>query len=57
MKSLGFDSVWLQPVMVPKWERGKIENAFVSSSKKYKNKKLTIASFGGYHIYLCYVFD
>ncbi len=47
MKSLGFDSVWLQPVMVPKWERGKIENAFVSSSKKYKNKKLTIASFGG----------
>ena len=47
MKSLGFDSVWLQPVMVPKWERGKIEKAFISTSRKYKNKKLTIASFGG----------
>jgi carboxypeptidase Q len=47
MRSLGFDSVWLQPVMVPKWERGKIEKAFISSSKKYYNKKLTIASFGG----------
>ena len=47
MNSLGFDSVWLQPVMVPKWERGKIEKAFISTSNKYKNKKLTIASFGG----------
>ncbi|MCX6167765.1 MAG: M20/M25/M40 family metallo-hydrolase [Ignavibacteriales bacterium] len=47
MKSLGFDSVWLQPVMVPKWERGKIEKAFVSNSKNFRNKKLTIVSFGG----------
>ena len=47
MKSCGFDSVWLQPVMVPKWERGKIEKSFVSGSKKYLNKKLTIVSLGG----------
>ncbi|PKL83476.1 MAG: peptidase M28 family protein [Ignavibacteriae bacterium HGW-Ignavibacteriae-3] len=47
MKSLGFDSVWLQPVMVPKWVRGKTEKASISYSKKYKNKKLTIVSFGG----------
>ncbi len=47
MSECGFDSVWLQPVMVPKWVRGKIENAYISKSKKYLNKKLTIASYGG----------
>jgi carboxypeptidase Q len=47
MKSLGLDSVWLQPVMVPKWQRGKIEKAFISTSKKYSKKKLNIVSFGG----------
>lgn len=47
MKECGFDSVWLQPVMVPKWVRGKIEIAYISKSKKYLNKKLTIASYGG----------
>lgn len=47
MRSCGFDSVWLQPVMVPKWERGKIERAFVSRSKKFQNKKLAIVSLGG----------
>ena len=47
IKECGFDSVWLQPVMVPKWVRGKIENAYISNSKKYLNKKLTIVSFGG----------
>jgi len=47
MKSLGFDSVWLQPVMVPHWERGNIESAVVVSSGKYRNKKLAIASLGG----------
>jgi hypothetical protein len=26
MKSLGFDKVWLQPVMVPHWERGNAES-------------------------------
>jgi len=47
MKECGFDSVWLQPVMVPKWVRGKIEKAYISKSKKYLNKKLTIVSYGG----------
>ena len=47
MEECGFDSVWLQPVMVPKWVRGKIEKAYISKSKKYLNKKLTIVSYGG----------
>lgn len=47
MHECGFDSVWLQPVMVPKWERGTIEKAIVSRSKKYFNKKLNIVSLGG----------
>lgn len=47
MSECGFDSVWLQPVMVPKWVRGKIEKAYISKSKKYLNKKITIVSYGG----------
>ncbi|MBI5730996.1 MAG: M20/M25/M40 family metallo-hydrolase [Ignavibacteriales bacterium] len=47
MKECGFDSVWLQPVMVPKWVRGKIEKAYISKSKKLNGKKLTIVSYGG----------
>lgn len=29
MESLGLDSVWLQPVKVPHWERGKKEQGFI----------------------------
>ncbi len=47
MKELGFDSVWLQPVMVPHWVRGEVESAVISHSKKYKGRKLEIAAFGG----------
>ena len=47
MIECGFDSVWLQPVMVPKWVRGKIESAEISVSKNKLRKKLTIVSFGG----------
>ena len=47
MEKSGFDSVWLQPVMVPHWERGKVESAIIISSKKFRNKKLSIASLGG----------
>jgi len=47
MKEAGFDKVWLQKTMVPRWLRGKGENAFISSSKKYKGRKLKIASLGG----------
>ncbi len=47
MKECGFDSVWLQPVMVPHWVRGNAAQASISSSKKYKNEKLKILAFGG----------
>lgn len=47
MISLGFDSVWLQPVMVPRWERGDVESAVIVSSKIFTYKKLSIASLGG----------
>lgn len=47
MKSAGFDSVWLQPVMVPNWKRGSLEEALIIKSKKYKGRKLNITAFGG----------
>lgn len=47
MKEAGFDKVWLQKTMVPKWERGKKEKAYVSSSKNWKGRKLNIAALGG----------
>ncbi len=47
MKEAGFDKVWLQKTMVPKWERGKKEKAFISSSGKWKGRKLNIAALGG----------
>lgn len=34
MKELGFDSVWLQPVMVPHWVRGKKEIAKILTKKR-----------------------
>lgn len=43
----GFDKVWLQPVSVPKWERGKIENAVITEPAEYGNHELTISSLGG----------
>ena len=33
MDTLGFDSVWLQPVMVPHWERGVNEQVVMVSNK------------------------
>lgn len=46
MIQLGFDKVWLQPVMVPHWERGELEEAFIVEGIN-KGKKLHIASLGG----------
>ncbi|OGU56495.1 MAG: hypothetical protein A2V66_05935 [Ignavibacteria bacterium RBG_13_36_8] len=46
LKSIGCDSVWLQPVMVPHWVRGNTEKAYISSSKLYKGKELSVASLG-----------
>ncbi|MEW6195846.1 MAG: hypothetical protein AB1521_11900 [Bacteroidota bacterium] len=42
-----FDKVWLQPVMVPKWIRGKTELAQISKSGKYSGKMLNITALGG----------
>ncbi len=47
MESLGFDKVWLQPVMVPHWIRGNIEQAKIVDSKLFNNRKLVIADLGG----------
>lgn len=47
MKELGFDSVWLQPVMVPHWVRGNEESAVINSSKFFKGRKLNISAYGG----------
>ncbi|MEW6507559.1 MAG: M20/M25/M40 family metallo-hydrolase [Bacteroidota bacterium] len=47
MESIGLDSVWLQPVMVPRWVRNDVETARISYSKRYKGRNLNIASFGG----------
>jgi carboxypeptidase Q len=45
MEKMQLDSVWLQPVMVPHWERGIIEEAVVTSA--FGTKKLSIAALGG----------
>lgn len=44
---MGLDSVWLQPVMVPKWERGNLELAEIVKSKRFRGRKLSITAFGG----------
>lgn len=38
MKTLGLDSLWLEPVMVPKWVRGAKEEAYILS----QNKKIPV---------------
>lgn len=43
MKLLGFDKVWLQPVMVPHWERGEAESCKILDL----NKELTVLALGG----------
>ena len=43
MKSLGFDKVWLQPVMVPHWERGDVESCTMLDS----GKELSVLALGG----------
>lgn len=47
MEMIGCDSVWLQPVMVPHWERGDIEKVRIIDSKFYQGKELNIAALGG----------
>ena len=47
LKSFGVDKVWLQPVMVPHWERGSVETAVIVYDKNISEKSLNILSLGG----------
>lgn len=47
MLKLGFENVHLQPVMVPHWERGKIEEASIINSSMVGTVPLVISALGG----------
>ena len=47
MIEMEFDSVWLQPVMVPHWERRTIQKAMIMNSKNFNGIELNILSLGG----------
>lgn len=42
LEGIGLDSIWLQEVMVPRWERGNVEKATTN-----KGEQLTITALGG----------
>ncbi len=46
MEELGFDNVWLEPVMVPRWVRGSVEEGYVVLPSG-KREGLTITALGG----------
>jgi hypothetical protein len=46
MKHYGFDSVWLQPVMVPHWVRGKKEIGRIVNSKKLGVQEVNVCALG-----------
>jgi carboxypeptidase Q len=47
MAGLGFDSVWLEKVMVPHWVRGPIEEAFVEPAAGRARMPLSVCALGG----------
>ncbi|MEJ2193970.1 MAG: M20/M25/M40 family metallo-hydrolase [Ignavibacteriaceae bacterium] len=47
MEELGFDTVWLQPVVVPHWERGNIQEAVILDFENKPLRKLNILALGG----------
>lgn len=47
MQDFEFDSVWLQPVMVPHWVRGQQEVARIINSKKMGTVQVNICALGG----------
>jgi len=47
MNELGFDTVWLQPVIIPHWERGNIEEAVVLNFENKPLRRLNILALGG----------
>ena len=44
LKDYDFDTVWMQPIMVPKWYRGATEKLNLTS---HKNKNLNVLALGG----------
>lgn len=47
MESIGLDRVWLEPVMVPKWVRGKTEELVIVEPSSLKKETLRITALGG----------
>ena len=47
MQDFGFDSVWLQPVLVPHWVRGQQEIGRVINSKKMGTVSVNVCALGG----------
>lgn len=47
LDTLGLDSVWLQPCMVPHWERGAAEKVTVASTPQRKKLDLDALALGG----------
>lgn len=47
MQDYEFDSVWLQPVMVPHWVRGQKEEGRIINSKKMGTVSVNICALGG----------
>lgn len=47
MEGLGFDRVWLEPVMVPHWVRGPKEEAVVIPAKRRMLMPVHVAALGG----------
>jgi hypothetical protein len=47
MQDFDFDSVWLQPVMVPHWVRGQKEIGRIVNSKKMGTVDVNVCSLGG----------
>lgn len=47
MEDFGFDTVWLQPVMVPHWVRGQKEVGRIVNSKKMGTVELSVCALGG----------
>jgi Zn-dependent M28 family amino/carboxypeptidase len=47
MESYGFDKVWLQPVTVPSWDRGKLERASLLPAAGTPAQALAVTALGG----------
>ncbi len=47
LDTMGFDSVWLQPCMVPHWVRGQAEQVRVLGSRRYGTFPLAALALGG----------